>query len=163
MFAVLQRAEAYAYHRSDFERTPDLYGPRLRNHLNIAKALTAAEYAAARHQLDELRRAIQMTFEEVDLVVTPNRAPSEKLADIRPKDTSIPPMATRARNTSYAMSAFGIPAVSVPCGFTPNGLPVGMQIAGPMWGEGRVLALARAYQERTIWHLAAPAFRSSLG
>lgn len=163
MFAVLQRAEAYAYHKSDFERAPELYGPLLRNRLSMGKALTAAEYAAARHQLDELRRAIQTTFEEVDLVVTPNRASSEKLADIRPGDTSTPPLATRVRNTSYAMSAFGIPAASVPCGFTPNGLPVGMQIAGPMWGEGRVLALARAYQERTRWHLAAPAFRSSVG
>ena len=129
----------------------------------MGKALTAADYAAVRHQLDELRRAIQMTFEKVDLVVTPNRAPSEKLADIRPTDTSILPMATRIRNTSQPMSAFGIPAVSIPCGFTPNGMPVGMQIAGPMWGEGRVLALARAYQERTTWHLATPAFRSSVG
>ena len=110
----------------------------------MGKALTAAEYAAARHLLVEFRRAIQMTFEDVDLVITPNRAPSEKLADIRPTDTSILPMATRVRNTSQPMSAFGIPAVSIPCGFTPNGMPVGMQIAGPMWGEGRVLALARA-------------------
>jgi aspartyl-tRNA(Asn)/glutamyl-tRNA(Gln) amidotransferase subunit A len=163
MFAVLQRAEAYAYHRTDFERSPELYGPLLRNRLSMGKALTAAEYAAARHQLDELRRAIQTTFEEVDLVITPNRAPAEKLADLRPEDTSIPPVATRARQTSYSMNAFGIPAISVPCGFTPRGLPVGLQIAGPMWGEGRVLALARAYQERTSWHLAAPAFRSSVG
>jgi aspartyl-tRNA(Asn)/glutamyl-tRNA(Gln) amidotransferase subunit A len=163
MFAVLQRAEAYAYHRSDFERAPELYGPLLRNRLSIGKALTAAEYAAARHQLDELRRAIRTTFEEVDLVVTPNRATTEKLAGIGLGNTSSQPMATRVRNTSQPMSAFGIPAVSVPCGFTPNGLPVGLQIAGPMWGEGRVLALARAYQERTNWHLASPAFRSSVG
>lgn len=163
MFAILQRAEAYAYHRSDFERAPELYGPLLRNRLSMGKALTAGEYATARHQIDQLRRAIQATFEDVDLVVLPNRAPSEKLADIRPLDTSIPPLATRVRNTSYAISAFGIPAVSIPCGFTPNGLPVGMQIAGPMWGEGKVLALARAYQERTRWHLAAPAFRASVG
>jgi aspartyl-tRNA(Asn)/glutamyl-tRNA(Gln) amidotransferase subunit A len=163
MVAVLQRAEAYAYHRSDFERAPELYGPMLRNRLSIGKALTAAEYAEARHQLDELRRAIRTTFEEVDLVVTPNRAPTEKLAGIGLEDTSSRPMANRVRNTSQPMSAFGIPAVSVPCGFTPNGLPVGMQIAGPMWGEGRVLALARAYQERTRWHLAAPGFRSSVG
>lgn len=163
MFAILQRAEAYAYHRSNFDRTPELYGPLLRNRLSMGKTLTAAEYATARHQLDELRRAIQTTFDDVDLVITPNRAPSEKLADIRPLDTSVPPLATRVRNTSYAMSAFGIPAVSIPCGFTPSGLPVGIQIAGPMWGEGRVLALARAYQERTRWHLAAPAFKSSVG
>ena len=163
MFAVLQRAEAYAYHRSNFERSPELYGPRLRNQLSMGKALTAAQYAAARHQLDQLRRDIQTTFEEVDLIVTPNRAPSEKLADIHPEDTSIPPIATRVRNTSYAMSVFGIPAVSIPCGFTPNGLPVGLQIAGPKWAEGRVLALARAYQERTNWHLAAPGFRPSVG
>ena len=163
MFALLQRAEAYAYHRPDFERVPDLYGPRLRNQLNMGKALTAAQYAAARHEVDQLRRAIQTTFDEVDLIVTPNRAPSEKLADIHPEDTSIAPIATRVRNTSYAISVFGIPAVSIPCGFTPSGLPVGLQIAGPMWAEGRVLALARAYQERTSWHLAAPAFRPSVG
>jgi aspartyl-tRNA(Asn)/glutamyl-tRNA(Gln) amidotransferase subunit A len=163
MFAVLQLAEAYAYHRSDFERAPELYGPLLRNRLKMGKALTAAEYAAARHQLDELRRAIQTTFEDVDLVVTPNRAVSEKLADLRPADTSTLPIATRVRNTSQPMSAFGIPAASVPCGFARNGLPVGMQIAGPIWGEGRVLALARAYQERTSWHLAAPAFSPSVG
>jgi len=163
MFAVLQRAEAYAYHRLDFERAPELYGPLLRNRLNMGKALTAAEYAVARHQLDQLRRAIQTTFEAVDLIVTPNRAQSQKLADIHPEDTSISPVATRVRNTSYAMSVFGIPAVSIPCGFMSNGLPVGLQIAGPMWAEGRVLALARAYQERTSWHLAAPAFRSSVG
>lgn len=163
MLAVLQRAEAYAYHRSDFERAPELYGPLLRNRLSMGKALTAAEYAVARHQLDELRRAIGTTFEEVDLVVTPNRAPTEKLAGIGLGDTSSQPMAARVRNTSQPMSVFGIPAVSVPCGFTPSGLPVGMQIAGPMWGEGRVLALARAYQERTSWHLAAPAFLPSVG
>jgi aspartyl-tRNA(Asn)/glutamyl-tRNA(Gln) amidotransferase subunit A len=162
-FVVLQRAEAYAYHRSDFERVPELYGPLLRSRLSMGKALTAAEYAAARHQLDELRRAIRMTFEEVDLVITPNRAPIEKLAGIGLGDTSSQPMARRVRNTSLPMSVFGIPAVSVPCGFTPNGLPVGLQIAGPMWSEGRVLALARAYQDRTNWHLAAPAFRSSVG
>ena len=162
MFALLQRAEAYAYHRPDFERAPELYGPLLRNRLNMGKALTAAEYAAARHQVDDLRRAIQTTFDEVDLIVTPNRATSEKLADIRPGDTSILPFSRRVRNTSYSMNVFGIPAVSVPCGFTPSGLPVGIQIAGPMWGEGRVLALARAYQERTRWHLAVPAFRSSV-
>src|SRR4029453_14041605 len=68
MFAVLQRAEAYAYHRLDFERVPELYGPLLRNRLSMGKALTAAEYAAARHQLDVLRRAIWTTFEEVDLI-----------------------------------------------------------------------------------------------
>ena len=163
MFAVLQRAEAFAYHRPDFERTPELYGPLLRNRLSMGKALTAAEYAEARHQLDVLRRAIRATFEDVDLIVTPNRAPAEKLADIHPEDTSIQPIAVRLRNTSNAISVFGIPAVSIPCGFMPNGLPVGLQIAGPMWAEGRVLALARAYQERTSWHLAAPAFPSSVG
>jgi aspartyl-tRNA(Asn)/glutamyl-tRNA(Gln) amidotransferase subunit A len=163
MFALLQRAEAYAYHRPDFERAPELYGPLLRNRLNMAKSITAAEYAGARHQVDELRRAIQTTFGQVDLIVTPNRAASEKLADIRPGDTSILPFSARLRNTSYSMNVFGIPAISVPCGFTTNGLPVGMQIAGPMWGEGRVLALARAYQERTNWHRATPAFRSSAG
>jgi aspartyl-tRNA(Asn)/glutamyl-tRNA(Gln) amidotransferase subunit A len=46
----------------------------------------------------------------------------------------------------------GIPAVSVPCGFSRDGLPIGLTICGPRFGEGRILALARAYERATTWH-----------
>ena len=56
-----------------------------------------------------------------------------------------------------AFNNYGIPAISVPCGFTSTGLPVGLMIAGPRFSEGRVLALAQAYERATEWHTRRPA------
>jgi Asp-tRNA(Asn)/Glu-tRNA(Gln) amidotransferase A subunit family amidase len=54
-------------------------------------------------------------------------------------------------------NAYGLPTISIPCGFTSAGLPIGLQIAGPRFGEGRVLAFANAFEEKTDWHKRAPA------
>ena len=51
---------------------------------------------------------------------------------------------------------FGIPVISIPCGFTAKGLPVGIMIAGPHFAEGKVLALAHAYQQATPWRSRTP-------
>jgi aspartyl-tRNA(Asn)/glutamyl-tRNA(Gln) amidotransferase subunit A len=53
-------------------------------------------------------------------------------------------------------NTFGIPAVSIPCGFSANGFPIGLMIAGPRFSEGRILALADAYQKATRWHETRP-------
>ena len=58
-----------------------------------------------------------------------------------------------------AFNAYGIPAISVPCGFTSGGLPVGLMIAGPRFSEGKVLALAAAYERATDWHSRKPPLR----
>jgi aspartyl-tRNA(Asn)/glutamyl-tRNA(Gln) amidotransferase subunit A len=46
----------------------------------------------------------------------------------------------------------GNPAISIPCGFTAQGLPVGLQLIGPRWGEARLLSIALAYEQSTEWH-----------
>src|SRR5207244_11399176 len=53
-------------------------------------------------------------------------------------------------------NVYGIPAISVPCGFSSGGLPIGLMIAGPRFSEGRVLALANAYEHATEWHKQKP-------
>ena len=60
------------------------------------------------------------------------------------------------RNTQ-PFDIFGLPTISVPCGFTRSGLPIGLQISGPPWGEPAVLALAHAYEQATDWHTRRPA------
>jgi aspartyl-tRNA(Asn)/glutamyl-tRNA(Gln) amidotransferase subunit A len=50
----------------------------------------------------------------------------------------------------------GLPAISVPCGFDPNGCPIGLQIVGRPFAEGRILNVAGAYQRDTNWHWARP-------
>ena len=59
------------------------------------------------------------------------------------------------RNTR-PFNALGLPTISVPCGFTAAGLPIGLQICGPPGGEAVVLRLAHAYQQRTDWHRRQP-------
>jgi aspartyl-tRNA(Asn)/glutamyl-tRNA(Gln) amidotransferase subunit A len=54
---------------------------------------------------------------------------------------------------------YGIPAISVPCGFTASGLPVGLMIVGPRFAEGKVLALARAFERATEFHKRKPPIR----
>jgi aspartyl-tRNA(Asn)/glutamyl-tRNA(Gln) amidotransferase subunit A len=59
------------------------------------------------------------------------------------------------RNT-LPFNAYGLPTISVPCGFTNSGLPIGLQITGPRLGEARVLALAHAFEQATEWHRREP-------
>jgi len=63
--------------------------------------------------------------------------------------------ALAADNTMFC-NYFGLPSVSVPCGFDSNNLPIGLQIAGSMWGEGNVLKIAGEYQKASTWHLQYP-------
>src|SRR5215470_2686584 len=65
------------------------------------------------------------------------------------------PVAMSLRNT-LPFNYYGLPAISVPCGFTKNGLPLGLQIVGPRWGEEIVLAAAKYYEQHTQWHLKHP-------
>jgi aspartyl-tRNA(Asn)/glutamyl-tRNA(Gln) amidotransferase subunit A len=67
---------------------------------------------------------------------------------------------TRARNpkpgNTRALDDYGLPTITVPCGFSKSGLPVGLQISGANWRERDVLALAHAYQRATDWHTRRP-------
>ena len=59
------------------------------------------------------------------------------------------------RNTA-PFNVYSLPTISIPCGFTSSGLPIGMQISGPRFGEAKVLALAHAYEQATDWHTRRP-------
>jgi aspartyl-tRNA(Asn)/glutamyl-tRNA(Gln) amidotransferase subunit A len=87
-------------------------------------------------------------FATVDVLVTPTvpQLPVP-IAETRDDDAGT---AVFARNTR-PFNAYGLPAVSVPCGFAKNGLPIGLQIVGPPWGEASILRLAHAYEEATDW------------
>jgi aspartyl-tRNA(Asn)/glutamyl-tRNA(Gln) amidotransferase subunit A len=63
-------------------------------------------------------------------------------------------------NTS-PFDAYGVPAISLPCGFSEGGLPIGLMIAGPHFSVGKILALAYAYQQATQWHTKKPPLTAS--
>jgi aspartyl-tRNA(Asn)/glutamyl-tRNA(Gln) amidotransferase subunit A len=57
---------------------------------------------------------------------------------------------------SAPFNVYGLPTISIPCGFTRSGMPIGMQISGPRFGEAKVLSLAHAYEQATDWHTRRP-------
>jgi len=66
----------------------------------------------------------------------------------------------RTRNT-WPFDVSGLPAISVPCGFTASGLPIGLQIVGAPFAEAAVLTLAYAYEQATSWHTVRPALKAT--
>jgi aspartyl-tRNA(Asn)/glutamyl-tRNA(Gln) amidotransferase subunit A len=144
-------AEAYAYHAKWIAESPGLYQPFTRDRIiAFAAGVKAPEYADALHQTQVLRREITKSFASVDLLITPTMiGPAESLADTKDFDPK------GIRNTS-PFNILGLPAISLPCGFTDAGLPIGLQISGAPWAEGAVLALAQAYERETEWHKRRP-------
>jgi aspartyl-tRNA(Asn)/glutamyl-tRNA(Gln) amidotransferase subunit A len=150
---LIQKAEAYAYHREFVTKSPDLYQPETLKRIRAGAEISSAEYIDARRQLDRYRRSASKIFDAVDLVVTatmpvPPLTISELLADpdhLRAKEVLSSP-------NTRPFNLLGLPAVSIPCGFTGKGLPIGMQIIGRPDDEATVLRLARAYEQATDWH-----------
>jgi aspartyl-tRNA(Asn)/glutamyl-tRNA(Gln) amidotransferase subunit A len=147
-------AEAYAFHAPYFTQTPQLYQPMTRRRLEAGSKVTAAAYIDARRELDRLRRAVTGVFSTVDLLVTPTTPLLPPTIEEAVAEPGTPPpggVAPSLRNTQ-PFDIFGLPSISIPCGFSRSGLPIGLEISGPRLGEPMVLALARAYEQATEWH-----------
>lgn len=150
-------AEAYAYHAKWIAESPNRYQPFTRDRIiGLAADIKAPAYAEALRQTNLLRREIKKAFSRVDLLITPTMpGPPETWAQSK----SFDPLGIR--NTS-PFDIFGLPTISVPCGFTSSGLPVGLQISGAPFAESTVLALAHAYERETDWHRRRPKLPSAL-
>jgi len=147
--------EAGTYFAPALAASPAGFSPGIRALVETGGRISAATYAEARRELALSRHAIRRVFEEVDVLVTPTTPdlPSDLAAGAAPARRG-PPLS--ARNTT-PFNIYGVPTVSVNCGFSKSGLPIGLQISGPAFGDATVLALAHAYQRRTDWHLRRPA------
>jgi aspartyl-tRNA(Asn)/glutamyl-tRNA(Gln) amidotransferase subunit A len=152
---TLQAAEAYAYHAENVAKSPELYQAETLRRIRSGEAVTAAEYIQRRRDLEEARRNIGRVFADVDVLVTPTTtAPAPAIADLKSDPDALRPAELKLLRNTRPFNVWGLPAISVPCGFTQSGLPVGMQIAGPHWREDLVLRLAHAYEQATDWHKA---------
>ncbi|MGA2148559.1 MAG: amidase family protein, partial [Bryobacteraceae bacterium] len=119
----------------------------------------AVDYIREWRNLRLVRRTVDGTVfqkQNVDLLITPTirelpwtiEEELERVANFRPRNPK--PGNTRS------LDDYGLPTVTVPCGFSKAGLPIGLQISGPNLAEVNVLALAHAYQEATDWHTRKP-------
>src|SRR5271166_4967854 len=144
---VVQNAESYAVHAENIARTPELYQPETLRRINFGENISAAEYIRSRHELERERRRAHDFFADVDLLVTPTTPiPAPAIADLRKDAEALRPAELVLLRNTRPFNVWGLPAISVPCGFTKGGLPIGLQIAGPRWREDLVLRLAHAYE-----------------
>ena len=148
--ALLWGPEALAYHAKWFAESPDKYQPATRRQLQTASEEKPAAYAQARRDVDLARREVRKVFTQADLLITPTTVNPPALLE-GGGNAGGP-----GRNNNAPFDVFGLPAISVPCGFTTDGLPIGLQIIGAPFAESTVLALAHAYEQATEWHLRRP-------
>jgi len=155
---VIIGTEAFAYHRDRIGANRTAYGADVAQRIDVGAKNTGGEYAAARRTRDELRRTYGDTLGAWDAIVlptTPITAPLREGQDA---------VAAAAALTAYTspFNLTGLPAISVPCGFDANGLPIGLQLVSAPWAEARLLRVARAYERATSWHERRPG-RGSAG
>ena len=149
---IILAGEANAYHEEFFTQTPERYQLPTRRGLQNSANRKASDYVRARWKLELMRRTIDDSFADFDLVVLPTRRRIPRKIDAAIKrERSEKPLNPELENTGQ-FNVYGIPAISIPCGFSSTGLPVGLMIAGPRFSEARVLALAHAYEQATDWH-----------
>jgi aspartyl-tRNA(Asn)/glutamyl-tRNA(Gln) amidotransferase subunit A len=154
---VIWGPETYAYHAKWLTESPEKYQTATRAQMIRSNAVKPEVYAEARRQVDMVRREIRKVFTTVDLLITPTLKgpPATIAASLNPPAPAGPP-GTGNINSVGAFDVYGVPAITVPCGFTSTGLPIGLQISGAPFAEPTMLALAHAYEQATDWHTRRP-------
>lgn len=150
---TVQLAETYAYHSEFLAESSGLYQPETLRRIKRGEAVSARDYIDKQHELEHLRRAAADLFSDYDLLVTPTSpvvAPA--LADLQANPDDLRRRELLLLRNTRPFNVLGLPTISVPCGFTSAGLPVGLQIAGAPGDDARVLQMAHAFEQATDWH-----------
>lgn len=155
---TLQAAESYALHARSIADSPELYQAETLRRLKTGENIARDKREQVQRALQTTRQEIGRVFEEVDLLVTPTTPMAAPLIrDLELYPDRLRPAEIQLLRNTRPFNVWGLPAISVPCGFTSSGLPVGLQIAGAPWRDDLVLQLAYAYEQATDWHRHVPA------
>ena len=157
---IISRVEGATIHAQWMRTNAQDYGVHISGRMYPGYAIPATYYLESLSRRGPiLKQFAAEVFGQVDVLVAPTiRTCLPTLADTDidhgPAGTEHRFMAVSANTRPF--NYLGLPVVSVPCGFDPNGCPIGMQIAGRPFAEGRVLKVADAYQHDTDWHARRP-------
>lgn len=150
---VTIRAEAYAYHEADLRAKPESYGRYTRQRLLGGMLYSSADFVQAQRVRAVVRDAWAAAMRAVDVLVTPTgTSVAQSFAEFDANSLS----ALTSPGFTGVWNLVGFPALSVGCGFSQAGLPIGMQIVGLPFAEPTVLRVGDAYQRITDWHTCTP-------
>ncbi|MBM4433908.1 MAG: Asp-tRNA(Asn)/Glu-tRNA(Gln) amidotransferase subunit GatA [Chloroflexi bacterium] len=144
--------DAAAFHRERMAERAGEIGADVLARLRTGAGFSGTDYAAARRRRDEIRHEVAALFARYDVLAMPATAiaaPPAEGADAVAE-------AARLTVTTSPFNLTGLPAISLPCGFTASGLPIGLQLAAAPWREATVLRAARAYERVTEWSACRP-------
>lgn len=148
-------AEAAAYHRNNLPEKMDLYGDDVRVWLECGAVISAVQYLKAQQARRKIQEAVSRVFQQVDVVVAPTltTAAPEIGQTFRQVNGVSKDIAMEFVRMAALANLTGIPAVSIPVGFTATNLPIGMQIMGKPFDEPTILRVASAYERvSTVRH-----------
>jgi Asp-tRNA(Asn)/Glu-tRNA(Gln) amidotransferase A subunit family amidase len=149
----LRAAEGAAYHREYLATRAKDYGVDVLQRLQEGAAVSMFEYARWKRRQVELTRALELYFGDMDLLVTP----TTRIAAPRFDDAEgAVGMAQHLTAFTVPFNLTGFPAISIPGGFTREGLPIGIQFIALPWHEALLLQVAHQYQLVTDWHTRQP-------
>lgn len=149
---TMTQSDGAAVHRDHLKEHPDWFGEDIRRRLEDGAKTTSTEYILARRTQAEIRKRCEQFFETYDLLIlptTPVAAPTIEGNDAVEQ-------AGRLTRFTAPFNLTGLPALSIPCGFTKAGLPIGLQIVSRAWADAKVLNAGYAFEQATEWHKRRP-------
>jgi aspartyl-tRNA(Asn)/glutamyl-tRNA(Gln) amidotransferase subunit A len=149
---TMTQADGAAVHRERLKEHPDWFGEDIRRRLEDGAKTTSTEYSLARRTQAEVRKSCEQFFELHDFLLiptTPIPAPTIEGNDAVEQ-------AARLTRFTAPFNLAGLPALSIPCGFTKDGLPIGLQIISRAWADAKVLNAGYAYEQANEWHKKRP-------
>ncbi len=149
---TMTQSDGAAVHRDRLREHPEMFGEDIRRRLEEGTKTTSTEYILARRTQTEMKKRFESFFESYDLLLTP----TTPIAAPTVEGHDAVEQAGRLTRFTAPFNLAGLPAISVPCGFTQSGLPIGLQIVSRAWAESKVLNAGYAYEQATEWHLRVP-------
>ena len=144
---LIMMSEAYAYHKANLQSQPQNFGPVVRHRFYLGGLFGSGDYVKGQQARNRIRREFAEVMQRVDLIGCPTM-----LGPAPEFDTFDPSSVVLGRSFTAPFNETGMPAISVPCGFTQSGLPLGLQLAGRPFDEETVIRAAYTYQQHAGWY-----------
>jgi Asp-tRNA(Asn)/Glu-tRNA(Gln) amidotransferase A subunit family amidase len=145
---TVQAAESYAYHAEMAAQTPELYQSETLRRIKTGEKISQEDYRRQLAVLEQAREEIRKTFHEIDVIVTPTTPiPAPRISELKENPDLLRPRELVLLRNTRPFNVWGIPAISIPCGLTAGGLPIGLQIAAAPHREDLLLEFAHACEQ----------------
>lgn len=146
-------SDACSFHAERLDQNPELFSPSVLERMLVGRTFTGVDYANACRAREAWQKTLASLYQDIDILISPTTVAPPPL--IKEDKTLLEATKDASRNT-YAGGFAGNPGLSLPCGMSRAGLPIGLQLESAWWTEPMLLRAGTTYQSITDWHLLEP-------